>query len=280
RDAPAEGSTVRAGQVLLTLSPVEGDDTYAQLVARVERLRREVDRTERLVRAEAVAERRLEEARHDLEVAQATLDAMGVEAGEGYTLRLRSPLSGVVTRRSFVLGDRVDAGAPLLTVIDPRRFWVRFQVPASRAAELEDPHGATFSPEGSDRHLAADRIVSVGSVLDPVRRTVPVTASVPNDGALRAGMLVTGRILAGEPETGIVVPAEAVRDEDGLLVAYVQIGGETFERRALQVGPSDGISTVIRSGVRRGERVVTRGAYSIRLSSLNTSEISDHGHPH
>ena len=154
-------------------------------------------------------------------------------------------------------------------------------MPASRAGSLANLAGATFSPEGSDEALRADRIVAVGSTLDPVRRTVPVTVEVDNrSGVLKAGMLVTGRLLAGEAESAVAVPAEAVRDEDGLLVAYVQIGGETFERRAVEVGATDGLWTIIRSGVRRGEHVVTRGAYSIKLSSLNTSEISDHGHPH
>jgi multidrug efflux pump subunit AcrA (membrane-fusion protein) len=110
---------------------------------------------------------------------------------------------------------------------------------------------------------------------------LPVVFTVDNtSGALKAGMLVRGRILSGGPERGLVVPSRAVVDEDGLLVAYVQIGGETFERRAVTVGATDGAWTVVRSGVRPGERVVTLGQYQIKLSALNTSEISDHGHPH
>ena len=71
-----------------------------------------------------------------------------------------------------------------------------------------------------------------------------------------------------------------MREEDGLSVAYVQIGGEAFERRALTLGPGDGEWTIVESGVRNGERVVTVGAYQVKLASLNTSAISDHGHPH
>jgi len=93
-------------------------------------------------------------------------------------------------------------------------------------------------------------------------------------------MLVTGRLLAKTPEPALAVPSTAILDEDGLLVAYVQISGESFERRAVTVGASDGQWTTILSGVRRGERVVIRGQYQVKLSSLNTSEISDHGHPH
>ena len=125
------------------------------------------------------------------------------------------------------------------------------------------------------------RLLSVGARIDPERRTLPVLFEVDNEaGDLRAGMLVQGRILTGEAQPALAVPAEAIVDEDGLLVAYVQIGGETFERRAVTVGATDGEWTVVLSGVRRGERVVTSGQYQIKLSSLNTSEISDHGHPH
>ncbi len=281
RNAPAEGARVGAGQALVSLSPVEGEDTYAQLRARADRLGREVARLERLVAAEAVPARRLEEARHDLAVAQAQLEALGAGEQDGYTLTLRSPIEGTVTRREFVLGQRVDAGAHLLTIMDARRLHVRFHVPASQSGALTGLRSATFSPEGSDAVMRADRVVAVGSALDPVRRTVPVTLEVDNrDDVLKAGMLVMGRLLMGDGEAGVVVPSSAVRDEDGLLVAYVQIGGETFERRAVELGATDGEWTVVRAGVRRGERVVTRGAYSIKLSSLNTSEISDHGHPH
>jgi RND family efflux transporter MFP subunit len=281
REAPAEGAWVRAGQVLVRLAPVAGEGAYGALRGRVERLEREVARAERLVAAEAVPARRLEESRHDLEIAHAELVAVGAGDGDGYTLSLASPIEGAVVDRAFVAGQRVDAGAPLLTVLDPRTLHVVLQVPAQHMGALDGVSGATFAPEGSDQVQRTTRLVSVGAALEPGLRTVPVRFLLENaDRRLRPGMLVTGRLLSGEPEPALAVPSEAVVDEDGLLVAYVQIGGETFERRALTVGASDGQWTVIRSGVRPGERVVIRGQYSIKLSSLNTSEISDHGHPH
>jgi multidrug efflux pump subunit AcrA (membrane-fusion protein) len=100
------------------------------------------------------------------------------------------------------------------------------------------------------------------------------------DLSLKSGMLGDGQLLLGDPMGGVAVPNSAIRDEDGLFVAYVQIGGETFERRAVRVGPSDGEWTLVEAGIRRGERVVTLGAYQVKLASLNTAELSDHGHVH
>jgi len=281
QDAPAEGSWVRTGQALVHLSPVSGDGAYASLRSQAARLEREVARAERLVAAEAAPARRLEEARADLEVVQAQLEALDAGTGDGYILSLRAPIDGSVIRRGFVAGQRVDAGESLFTVLDPRRLHLRLHVPAGEAGSLDEVGAATFAPEGSERVQRATQLVSVGAALDPVRRTVPVTFLVDNpDGDLKAGMLVTARLLSGAPEPALALPAAAVVDEDGLLVAYVQIGGETFERRAVTVGATDGEWITVLSGIRRGEHVVTRGQYQIKLSSLNTSEISDHGHPH
>jgi RND family efflux transporter MFP subunit len=279
--APVEGQAVRRGDALAVLSPTGREDGYALLVARVQRLAREVERAERLYAQEAIPRRQLDDARHDLEVAEAALTAMGGNASDDYALTLRAPLSGVVHQRMLVPGALVHAGDVLYTLVDPRRVWVRMDVPARWAEVVGQVSGATFRVEGGDTVYRTDRVVAVGSVVDPTHRTIPVTLAFDNETAgLPVGLLAEGRVLLGGGEAGVAVPADAIRDEDGLMVVYVQMSGESFERRAVVVGSTDGEWTLLRSGVRPGERVVIRGAYQVRLSSLNTNEISDHGHPH
>ena len=281
RRGPVAGQWVNVGQVLTELSPVPDDAGYAELLARFERLEREVARAERLYELEAIPERRLIEARHDFEVAQASLEAMGGGAAEGYEFVLRAPIAGVVNERRVTAGARVAAGETLFAIVDTRRVWIRMDVTSLDAVYAADATEATFTVEGSDAVYRTDQLVSVGRVIDTERRTLPVLFEMSNDDQLlRIGMLVRGRVLLGEPTTGIAIPTAAVREEDGLFIAYVHIGGESFERRALTLGPTDGEWTIVEAGVRNGERVVTLGAYQVKLSSLNTSSISDHGHPH
>ena len=201
RNAPYEGARVSQGEPLVRLSPVGGDNTYAVLVSRSELLEREVARTERLVAAEAVPGRRLDEARLELEVVRAQLEALDAPADAGYTLTLRSPIAGAVTARHFTVGQRVEAGEPLFTLFDPRRVWIRFHVPAVFASQLEDITAATFSPEGSSQVFRTDRLMTVAATLDPRRRTVAVTLEVDHPGGeLKPGMLVHGRVLFSDPE--------------------------------------------------------------------------------
>jgi multidrug efflux pump subunit AcrA (membrane-fusion protein) len=165
--------------------------------------------------------------------------------------------------------------------VDPGTVWIRLQVPAREASRVSKAARASFTVEGNTRLYQAERIVSVGAVIDPERRTLPVIVEARNrDGTLKVGMLAEARLFLEETTAGTAIPSRAVRNEDGLSVAYVQLGGESFERRVLTLGPSDGEWTLVTNGIRPGERVVTEGAYQVRLASLNASEIADHGHPH
>jgi multidrug efflux pump subunit AcrA (membrane-fusion protein) len=134
--------------------------------------------------------------------------------------------------------------------------------------------------EGSTQVFRAERVVSVGSIVDPATRSIPVTFQVSNpDGHLKIGMFADARLLLDESVEGVVVPSSAVLNEDGLSVVYVQTEGESFARRILTLGPSDGDWTLVEAGLEAGERVVVIGAYQVRLASLNTSEIGE-GHVH
>ena len=114
----------------------------------------------------------------------------------------------------------------------------------------------------------------------PLNRTLPVTMAVDNpDGSLKIGMLALAQLELGGNVNGLAVPNAAIMNEDGAAVAYVQVGGESFERRQLVVGPSDGAFTIVEKGLSAGEHVVIEGGYQVYLATLSTSDIGE-GHTH
>ena len=62
-------------------------------------------------------------------------------------------------------------------------------------------------------------------------------------------------------------------------MVFVQLAGEAFARRPVTAGQPQGEYVQITSGVKAGERVVTKGAYLIRLAAMS-SQIPAHGHVH
>jgi membrane fusion protein, heavy metal efflux system len=281
RAAPSVGETVRAGQVLAVLNPTAGEGGYARARGELERLEREAARAERLYAAGAIPQRRLEEARHDLEIARAEMRAIGGGGADGdFRLRVTAPISGVVARRSFLPGGRVEAGEPLFVIVDASTVWLRVQLPAGTASALTREPTPTFTIEGMDRPFETSRLVSVGSVLDPQTRTVPAVFEAPNPGGmLRIGQFARATVPVGGTVIGVAIPNSAIVDDNGTPVAYVQTGGEHFERRVLALAERDATHTVVTGGIRPGEMVVTTGAYQVRLASLSGGDFAG-GHSH
>ena len=69
-------------------------------------------------------------------------------------------------------------------------------------------------------------------------------------------------------------------NEDGLHTVYVQADGEAFEKRILKTGIIDNGYVQVIEGLKVGERVVTVGAYQVRLAALSPESAIGHGHAH
>ncbi len=284
RPSPAPGTRVRQGDVLAAITPALGDagGAYAEARRALREAQAEHERSARLYEVGAVARRRVDEAESTLQAAEEALAGLGGDTGDlvDGKLAIRAPISGVVTERRIVPGSRVAAGEHLFTIIDPSVVWLEVRVPAALAPRVQRTSGATFRLEGGTREYRTRRVISVGAVIDPASRTVPVLYEVGNaDASIKVGAIARAAVHTGERVSGVVIPTSAVLDEDGRPIAYVQVEGERFEKRLLTVGGSEGGRTVVLSGIAEGERVVTGAAYQVRLASLSTA-VPEQGHAH
>lgn len=282
RDAPVPGQWVERGRTLLVLTPSLGESgsTFANARRELREARQELARAERLVEVEAIPERRLSEARIRLDAAREALAGLtsGAALAPDGRLAIRAPIAGVVASRELTPGSRVDAGSPLFTLIDPAVVWLRVHVPAAMAPLVSAESGASFQIEGNPRTYHAGHALSVGSIVDPRSRTVPVLYEVDNpDGSIKVGAHSQVRVRTAEERHGVMIPDSAILEEDQRWVAYTQLSGERFERRELRIGARDGQNAVILEGVTLGERVVTGGVYRVRLASHSTA-LPTHAH--
>ena len=116
-------------------------------------------------------------------------------------------------------------------------------------------------------------------MLDKSTRTIPVVFQVRNpQNQLKLGQIVQTEIHTAQRQNLIVVPVSAIIDEDIDKVVFVQLKGESFERRSVSTGPAFGDWVAINNGLKEGERVVTRGAYAVKLASANVSVGQAHVH--
>jgi hypothetical protein len=92
------------------------------------------------------------------------------------------------------------------------------------------------------------------------------------------GSAVEAQLLLSGEQRGVVVPVLALVDDSGTSVAYVQVEGESFARRELRVLRRLGSEALV-EGLKPGQRLVTRGAASVRRASLLSTGAPE-GHVH
>lgn len=294
------GTRVSRGQELARLLPppaVPGDlpqlqRARADAQTALALATRDRERAERLTTAGAAPGKRLDEARAVEERAKAQVAAAeasltqynaarsGAAADAAGSFVVRAPIDGVIAQRDAATGANVSAGAILFRLVDASQIQVVGQIPEAEAARARLVTAAEIEVPGQEPRIPAGRLASVGKVLDPQSRTVPITFAFDNRGpALPVGHAVALHLLLNPAPPRPVVPASALVDDAGRPIVFVQLDGETFERRPVRLGPRSGDVVQIVSGVKPGERVVTKGAYLVRLASLSTS-VPAHGHVH
>ncbi len=294
------GSTIEIGTELASVIPPAGAATdlaslqLAEAEAKValEQAQRDRARAERLLAAGAVPARRAEEARAVEATAQARLQAAqtrlaqfdATRSGDGKDsgvrrFAVRAPISGVLAESSAVNGANTEAGKPLFRLVDVNSIFVSGVVPESDFSKLRSLSGAEIeTPDGQIR--PAGRLVAVGRLVDEQTRTVPVTYEIDNrDHRLAINQTVFLRLFLTPTGKAPVVPEAAIVDDAGRPVIFVQRGGETFLRRPVKLGLRNHGMVQVLEGVNAGERVVTKGAYLIRLSTMS-SAVPAHGHVH
>jgi RND family efflux transporter MFP subunit len=302
---PRLGIHVSAGDPLAIVAPrVAGEVDVASLELELERARSRLELAQRerrriadLVDQQAAPQRRLNEAENAERVARAEAEAaanrlnqfqrnIGTTAGpDKGQFTVRAPISGVLADIRVAAGSYVEQGQAMFHIVDITRLWLEANVAEVDLGRLGDVSGAWFQVDGFDRSFEVSpatggQLVAQGSVIDPVSRTAPVVFEFPNeDQQLRVGMFAHAHIWAGQNVETPAVPVSALVDEAGQDVVYVMTGGESFERRVVRLGIRDGDYVQVESGVEDGERIVTRGAYLVRLAAASPAEAG-HGHAH
>lgn len=299
---PSIGDQVRAGAVLGRLEPrLTATTDRATLAAEVaeaqtslETARVDQARAERLLAERAVPARRVDDARRTTAIAEARFKAAearlaqrdetlrtggGAAAGNAFTLR--APIAGRITDVMATLGAAYEEGTALFKIARTDALELKAFVPAAETTAVRGVAGVALEIPGRAEPLVLRfHHVHDPGVLDPTTKALPVQMEVQNPtGQLLIGQAGTAILYMGGPQRLPAVPKAAVLMEAGRPYVFVQVGGERFSRRFIEIATRDGDLVGVKSGVRPGERVVTRGAYEVQLASA-AKGLPAEGHVH
>lgn len=270
-----QGSRVPAGALLARIDDRTLRDAFlgarsglttAQSAADI--AARELQRSEKLAEAGAIAERDLEAARRAHIAAQSQLaDAkarLSMTQKQVDDAQVRSPFTGIVSERQVSAGDVVQPGGAMFTIIDPRSMRLEASVPANQLGEVRIGAPTSFTVHGYPGRSFEGKVVRINPTADAATGQVRIVVAIPNEKSnLVGGLFAEGRVRS-ELHQASVVSASAV-DIRGVRPTVLRLRGGRAERVEVQLGLKDEAREVyeIAAGVSVGDTLLLGAAQGI-----------------
>lgn len=283
------GDRVSSGQIVAAVDPkelrhrVEEDEAAFRVAGATVR-----EKETQLVHAEKQAERarllrqkdfissqeldeavtRADTARAQKELAQAQLAQRSAALAQSrYQLSLTgvvAPFSGVVTRRLVDPGAYVSSSTLILTIAVPDPLKVVVNIPEKDVNLVRVGLVTKLEVDAFPGKVFEGKVARLNSALDPTTRTLMVEIQVPNgELQLKPGMFARVSLILGEQKNSLLVPVEAVVEEDGEDFVYTVAEGKAMRRAVSKGWAQDGF-VAIEKGIAAGDKIVVAGQYRLK----------------
>ena len=246
----AEGSRVKAGQVIGTLDLDELSGRLNERNAMLESARTVLAQAERthasnqkLSDQQFISPIALENSRAALETARAQVNAAKAQVDSlQATWRdsaLRAPISGVVSKRHAVPGEKLGLEQQaVVTIVDLSRLELAGSVGTHEVSLLEPGMPVQVQVEGVAKPVTA-RLARIAPAAEAGTRSIGVTVELANpDELYRAGQYALARVVLADNRQRLTLPASAIGSVAGQEHVWVIEGGQ-LARRAVTTGRRD-----------------------------------------
>jgi cobalt-zinc-cadmium efflux system membrane fusion protein len=274
------GDTVKSGQPLAWLdSPDYGSAVTdaAKAEADLRQKQAAYERAQILFNGQVLARKDLESAEADIAQAQAERrravlrlrnlsQGANEGAGTGERVALRAPIAGVVAERQINPGAEIrpDTPGPQFVVSDLANLWVMIDLPERYLGKVHVGQRVDLELDAFPNEVFQARVASIGAALDPTSRRVPVRCELPNPGGrLKPEMFARATLIADSQRQVLRVPNSALVMTGLYYFVFVETAPGRLEKRRVDVSIQDRDYSIVKAGLKAGERIVTSGALLI-----------------
>lgn len=168
--------------------------------------------------------------------------------------RVTAPFAGIVSERRASLGQHLEVGASLFTLVQPDPLRLRVEVPERDAPRVAAGQAVRLRLTG-DTNVYAGTVRRLSPSLLEASRMLVVEADVPAGGALRPGAFARAQIVVESGQLALTVPSDALVTFAGVEKVFLADEGKAVERRVTTGDRGVGWVEVI-AGLKAGDRVI------------------------
>ena len=282
----SEGLKVTGGMQLFSITSagmqVADGDPVQRARIEYERAERDYTRARLLIKDKIISEKDLAVAKAEYEAARLTYTSVQKTRSAGGVV-VTAPRGGYVKQCLVAGGDYVEAGQPLAVITQNKHLYLRAEIPEREFKELNKIRCAKFRTSYSDRLYditdMGGHIQSYGRSAEVNNSYIPVVFEFNNTGDVVQGSYAEIYLITQERENVLTLPLTALTEEQGVHYIYIQVDKEGYRKQEVTLGESDGERVEILSGLKKGDKVVTKGAIQVKLASA-ANAIPAHNHNH
>ena len=179
------------------------------------------------------------------------------------TIPLLSPIDGVVLEVLRHTGDVVQKGEQIVHLGDLRVLDIRGDLPVRDLSLVRKAKKLTVTFVDYPHAPLSLPLEAISGQVNATNQTVQIRLKLDNrTGEFRPGMLVTLSFAGERHREAVVIPRQALLEEEGVFSVFV-LQGTQVEKRLVTPGILQDKRVEIVTGVQEAERVVTEKAYSL-----------------
>ena len=280
-----EGTKVQKGQSLFQISSkdIAEGDYYTKVKATYEAAKASYDRAEALVKDKIISQKEFESTKLEFENAKTAYDAVSNnKTAKGVSVN--APLNGHMKNILVKEGEYITVGQPLATVSQNQRLVLRAEVSQRYYNAMQSVKSANFKTPYDNKVYSLEdlngRLLSFGKTSNENSFFIPVSFEFDNKGEVIPGSFVEVYLISAPIENTLSIPVSALTNEMGIHYVYVQIDEEGYRKQEVALGANNGKEVQIIKGLHPGDRVVTKGAYQVKMASASGAIPHGHSHEH
>lgn len=190
------------------------------------------------------------------------------------TYELKAPIDGTVIDRDGTLGEFAAEARPLFTIADLSTMWIDFAVYRRDFAKVRLGDAVSIDVEdgGPPIETKIDYVSPIGTsdTQSSIARAV-----VPNDGRLRPGLFVDGRVVLSAKPVDVAVRTSALQTLEGKTVVFVR-DGDTFAAREVELGGRDADWVEVTFGLLAGDVYAAKNSFVVKAEIGKGSAAHEH----
>lgn len=244
--------------------------------------KRRFESGKRLIKQNSISAEEIDQRQAEVKIADAKYKRQLAEEKKQRAIvnqhTIKAPFNGVISEKNTEVGEWVDTGKPVLTLVAMDELRIDFQVPQELYSQINSDNQITITLDALPGKKLDGKIETLVPVSDPDARTFLIRTKLNSkDINMTPGMSAQGLLRMNTGNVGVVVSRDAImRYRDGRVTVWV-VNNDGKESRVkeqrVKVGHSfDGKVSII-EGLKPGAVIVVQGNESLK----NGQTVRIHG---